>query len=55
MATKQEATLKGLPNYNVHKTDDKGRTLIYERKTDNLTSDSFWVDKDGKTKKFNGW
>jgi hypothetical protein len=55
MAKKLEVKLKGLPDYKVQKTDDKGRVLIYERKTDNLTTGGVWVNPDGKTKKFIGW
>lgn len=54
--TEQERKLKEMGDrYSVHKKDDKGRVLVYDRNTDNLTSSGIWVETDGKTKPFNGW
>lgn len=54
--TDQEKKVKEMSDrYSVYKTDEQGRKLVYNTRTDNLTSDSYWVDKDGKTTKFNGW
>lgn len=56
MTTEQEKKVKEMSDrYGTYKTDEKGRVLVYDRKTDNLTNDSYYVDKDGKTTKFNGW
>jgi hypothetical protein len=55
--TPQEKAVKELTDGRgkVHTTDNQGRTLVYDRIRDNITSTGVWVDEKGNKTPFNGF
>jgi hypothetical protein len=56
MSKTQEEIAKELFNHGSmkeHGKDEKGRTIMYNRQIDNLTSSGITIDKDGKIEKYN--